>query len=434
MDILIILVLILLNGLFAMSEIALVSSRKARLQQKVDEGHHGAEAALKLANEPSHFLSTVQVGITSIGILNGAFGEAAIADKLSVYFASFPLIAPYSHGLALVVMVITITYLSVILGELVPKRLALINPEGIAMAVAKPMQRLARLTLPLVKSLSASSEIVIRLLKIRMKDDPPITEEEINVLMEQGAEAGIFEESEAALVSNILRMDQQSISTIMTPHVDMTYVDLEDSEDEIKSKLIASPHSFMPVCRGGLDHVVGILAAKDLLARSLNGDSLDIATIVKPPLYFAKTLSIADLLESFKKSDENIGLVVDDYGNIMGLVTLDDVLEAITSDLLEEPDATEAVRREDGSWLMDGMLSCEQLRQVLEIDDLLPGEAEENFRTLGGFVMAHLGRVPKVTDHFEWHGFRFEVVDMDRNRIDKILVSKASLPEDERDG
>ncbi len=417
-----------------MSEIAIVSSRKARLQQKVDEGHHGAEAALKLANEPAHFLSTVQVGITSIGILNGAFGEAAIADKLSVFFAGFPIVAPYSHGLALVVMVITITYLSVILGELVPKRLALINPEGIAMRVAKPMQVLARITLPLVKGLSASSEIVIRLLKIRMKDDPPISEEEINVLMEQGAEAGVFEESEAALVSNILRMDQQSISTIMTPHVDMVYLDLDDSEEEIKKKLIDSPHSFMPVCQGGLDHVVGILAAKDLLAKSLNGQLLDIAAIVKPPLYFSRTLSIAELLENFKKSDENIGLVVDDYGNIMGLVTLDDVLEAITSDILEKPDAIDAVQREDGSWLMDGMLSSEQLRQVLNIDDMLPGEDDDNFRTLGGFIMAHLGRVPKVTDHFEWGGFRFEVIDMDRNRIDKILISRAYLPESERDG
>ncbi len=422
MDIAIILVLILLNAVFAMSEIAIVSSRKARLQQRIDEGHSSAAVALALANEPSHFLSTVQVGITSIGVLNGAFGEAAVADDLQTYFAGIPLLAPYSKGLALTIMVITITYLSVIVGELVPKRLALINPEGIAMLVARPMEWLSRAASPLVRFLSLSSEFVISLLRITKKDNPPVTEQEINVLMEQGAEAGIFEVGEPAMVSNILRLDEQLITSIMTPHVEMVYLDLDDPIEETLSKLIKSPHSSLPVCQGGFDNVIGILEAKDMLAQVLVSGAPDIAATVRPPLYVQRSVSSAELLETFRKNRVDVGLVVDDYGNLMGLVTLSDIVVAITGNVLEETDTVGAAQREDGSWLVDGTLSIEKFRQVLALEEM-PGEADV-FHTVGGFVMMQLGRVPKITDHFEWSGLRFEVIDMDRNRIDKVLVAR----------
>jgi putative hemolysin len=432
MDLAIIFVLILCNGLFAMSEIAVVSARKARLQQRADEGQAGAAVALQLANEPAHFFSTIQVGITSIGILNGAFGEAAIADKLAVYFAEFPLLAPYSRGLALTVMVISITYLSVILGELVPKRLALINPEGIASVIARPMQMLARITAPLVNFLSLSSELVLRVLRPKPNEDPPVTEEEINVLMEQGEQAGVFEPAESALVSNVLRLDEQPVAAIMTPRVDMVYLDLDDPFEENRRKLIDSPHSTLPVCKGGLDHVVGVLRSQELLAKSLAGQPTDIANALHPPLYIPRSLSAMQVLETFKKHRAHIALVVDEYGNIIGLVSPTDILEAIVGEIsMEEAEDADAVQREDGSWLMDGMLSTERFRQLLNADEL-PGEEGGNFHTLGGFLMMHLGRVPKAADHFEWNGLRFEVMDMDRNRVDKVLVTR--LPNPSEDG
>ena len=434
MDLAIIFVLILFNGVFAMSEIAVVSARKARLQQRVDEGRAGAAAALELANEPSHFFSTIQVGITSIGILNGAFGEAAIADKLSVYFTEFPLLAPYSQGLALTVMVISITYLSVILGELVPKRLALINPEGIASLVARPMQMLARVTSPLVNFLSLSSALVLRLLRAKPNEDPPVTEEEINVLMEQGAQAGVFEAAESALVSNVLRLDEQPVAAIMTPRVDIVYLDLDHPFEVNRQKLIDSPHSSLPVCKGGVDHIVGVLRSQELLAKSLAGEPADIASTVQPPLYVPRSLSAMEVLETFKKHRAHIALVVDEYGNLLGLVTPIDILESIVGDIsMEEAEEADAVQREDGSWLLDGMLNIERFRQLLDVDDL-PGEDAGNFHTLGGFLMMHLGRVPKVADHFEWGGLRFEVMDMDRNRVDKVLVSRMPAPTPQDDG
>ena len=432
MDLAIIFVLILCNGVFAMSEIAVVSARKARLQQRADEGQAGAVVALQLANEPAHFFSTIQVGITSIGILNGAFGEAAIADRLAVYFAEFPLLAPYSRGLALTVMVISITYLSVILGELVPKRLALINPEGIASVIARPMQILARITAPLVNFLSLSSELVLRVLRAKPNEDPPVTEEEINVLMEQGEQAGVFEPAESALVSNVLRLDEQPVAAIMTPRVDMVYLDLDDPFEENRRKLIDSPHSTLPVCKGGLDHVVGVLRSQELLAKSLAGQPTDIANALHPPLYIPRSLSAMQVLETFKKHRAHIALVVDEYGNIIGLVSPTDILEAIVGEIsMEEAEDADAVQREDGSWLMDGMLSTERFRQLLNVDEL-PGEEGGNFHTLGGFLMMHLGRVPKAADHFNWNGLRFEVMDMDRNRVDKVLVMR--LPDPSEDG
>jgi putative hemolysin len=424
MDILILLLLIFINGLFAMSEMAIVSSRKARLQQRADEGSSGAVIAMRMQSEPGHFLSTIQVGITSIGILSGAFGEAALADRFQAFINHLPLLAPYSKGIATVLMVICITYLSVVLGELVPKRLALYNPEGIAALVAPPMRWISSITLPLVKLFSVSSEFLLKLIGAVRRDEPPVTQDEIRVLMEQGAEAGVFEKSEQRLVANIFQLDDKNLRSIMTPRVDVFYVDLNDPVDENKHKFAQTPFNTIPVVRGGLEHIVGVVRSKDLLARVLSGEEFDLAAMVQPALFVPQSVSPMQVLETFKKARSHTALIVDEYGDLQGIVSMNDVMEAIVGDIPSSTDQEEAqaTRREDGSWLVDGMITNDRFKEILAIESKLPDEDTGNFHTIGGFVMMQLGRVPRVADHFEWEGYRFEVVDMDKNRIDKILV------------
>ncbi|MEO8628586.1 MAG: hemolysin family protein [Betaproteobacteria bacterium] len=430
MDILILAFLILLNGGFSMAEIAVVSARKSRLQQSAEEGDTGAAAALALASDPSHFLSTTQVGITSIGILSGAFGEATLSKSLGQALAQIPLIAPYSNAIALAIVVLIITYVSLIIGELVPKRLALHNPEAFASAAARPMAALSRVAFPLVRILSASTDFVIKVLGARASTEPPVSEAEINVLMEQGAEAGVFEETEKQIVSNILRLDEQRIGALMTPRLDILFLDIEDAYEDNRHKLIESPYSRLPVCKGGTDNVLGIVQAKELLARALSGQPFDLLSSVRPPLYVPNSITAMQLLETFKKNGYHVALVVDEYGELQGLVTMNDVLEAIVGDIGSEDTQTDplAVKREDGSWLLDGMLPVEDFKKLFDIDEL-PDEESGSYHTISGFVMMQLGRVPVVPDHFEWGGFRFEVVDMDRSRIDKVLVAPAKLPD-----
>lgn len=425
MELLFLAILILLNGVFAMSEIAVVSARKARLQQWADDGSQSAASALELANEPGRFLSTIQVGITTIGILSGALAEAAVAQSLADKFGSLGMFDPYNQYLATGIVVVAITYLSVVIGELVPKRLALRNAEMIASAIARPMQWLSRVTFPLVRFFNLSSEAVLRLVGGREGAEPPVTEEEIKVLMEQGTEAGVFEESEQHLVSNILRLDEQRVGAIMTPRVDIFYLDLEEAYDDNREKLLASPYSRMPVCKGGLDNVLGFLESKVLVRQSLRGEAIDFTNLLERPLYVPNSISSMELLETFKKNRVHVALVVDEYGEIQGLVTMNDVLEAIVGDINTDHTETDpdAVRREDGSWLLDGMLSLDKFKEIFELEEL-EDEDKGNFHTLGGFVMLRLGRVPVVADHFEWQGLRFEVMDMDRHRVDKMLVAR----------
>ena len=426
MDIALLLLLILINGVFAMSEIAVVSSRKARLQRLTDDGSPGARSALDLHNEPSTFLSTIQVGITSIGILSGAIGESALADPLATWLGGFALIAPYAKAIALTIVVIGLTYVTVVVGELVPKRLGLLAPEGIASLIARPMNLLSRLTRPLVLLLSSSSSFVLRILGARRKDEPPVTDEEINVLMEQGAEAGVFHESEQEIVSNVLRLDEQRISAIMTHRSDLYFIDLDDAEDEIRQRIADSPYERIVVCRDGLDHIAGILRTSDLLNPALNGLPLNIEAALRAPLYVPESVSTTQLLESFRKARMQFALIVNEYGDLEGVVTLTDVLTSIVGDMpsADSPDELDVVQREDGSWLVDGGVSIERLKSALAIEAVLPGEEENGFNTLGGFVMHMLRRIPAVTDHFEWNALRFEVMDMDKNRVDKVLVSR----------
>jgi len=431
MDLLLIVLLILLNGVFAMSEMAVVSSRKARLQNLSDDGSLGAEAALKLHQEPSSFLSTIQVGITLVGILSGAIGEAALADPLSEWFGSIPLLQPYARGMALTITVVTLTYFSVVVGELVPKRLALLAPEGIASLISRPMMILARITHPLVVVLSGSSALVLRVLGARRREEPPVTDDEIKVLMEQGAEAGVFHESEQEIVSNVLRLDEQRISAIMTPRRDMVVVDLEEDEATCWQTIVETPFSRLVVCRDGLEHVIGVLQKSDLLKAALPGGGVtisDLEDFLRPPLYVPESVTTQQLLESFRRARLQFALIVDEYGDVQGLVTLTDVLAAIVGELSvpEAPEDRDMLQREDGSWLVDGDVGIERVKSVLDISDDLPGEEEHSFNTVGGFIMHVLGRIPMATDHFVAAGWRFEVMDMDRNRVDKVLLAQVA--------
>lgn len=431
MDLLLIVLLILLNGVFAMSEMAVVSSRKARLQNLSDDGSLGAEAALKLHQEPSSFLSTIQVGITLVGILSGAIGEAALADPLSEWLGSFSFMEPYARGVALTITVVTLTYFSVVVGELVPKRLALLAPEGIASLMSRPMMILARITHPLVVVLSGSCSLILRLLGARRREEPPVTDDEIKVLMEQGAEAGVFHESEQEIVSNVLRLDEQRISAIMTPRRDMVVVDLDEDEASCWQTIVDSPFSRLVVCRDGLEHVVGVLQKSDLLKAALPGGGVmvsDLEAVLRPPLYVPESVTTQQLLESFRRARLQFALIVDEYGDVQGLVTLTDVLAAIVGELSvpEAPEDRDMLQREDGSWLVDGDVGIERLKSVLDIGDDLPGEEERSFNTVGGFIMHVLGRIPMATDHFVAAGWRFEVMDMDRNRVDKVLLARVA--------
>jgi putative hemolysin len=430
MDIVLLLLLILLNGVFAMSEMSVVSSRKSRLQSLAEGGSIGADAALSLHQSPSNFLSTIQVGITSVGILSGAIGEAVLADPLTERLATVPLLAPYAHAVALTVTVVGLTYFSVVIGELVPKQLALLAPEGIAALIARPMMLLSRLVHPLVVLFSASAAIVLRLFGARRKEEPPVTDDEIKVLMEQGAVAGVFHESEQAIVSNVLRLDEQPIAAIMTPRRDMCVIDLDDGEELARLQIVQSEHSRLVICRDGLDNILGVLQKGDLLKHAVHGQPIGIADIeaaLRPPLFVPESVSTTQLLENFRRARMQFALIIDEYGEIEGVVTLTDVLSSIVGEL-DEPEAPEErdiIQREDGSWLVDGDVGIERLKAQLDIDEELPGEDEHSFHTLGGFVMHMLGRIPKPADHFVVVGLRFEVMDMDRNRVDKVLVSKA---------
>jgi putative hemolysin len=423
-EILFVLLLIIANGIFAMSEIAVVSARRARLQQRA-ERDHGARAALELADAPDRFLSTVQIGITLIGILAGAFGGATISEHLAPYIERVPDLARYSEAISLGVVVLAITYLSLVVGELVPKRLGLNNPERIASRIARPMQFLSRLTWPAVRVLSASSNFLLRLLRARPAEEPPITEEEVKLLIDQGTEAGVFEETEHELVDNIFRLADQKIPALMAPRLDIVWLDIEAPIEETRQRIIESPYSRMPVCQGSLDNILGVVKAKDLLSRVLAGEPLDLRAALRQPLYVPETRTALQLLELFKGASTHLAMVVDEHGAIEGLVTMNDVLEAIVGGLPSPGGQIEsyAVQRDDGSWLLDGRMSISDFRELFSLDRL-PREEDGGYHTLAGFIITYLGRLPSASDHFVWDGLRIEIVDMDRRRVDKVLVSR----------
>jgi putative hemolysin len=430
LEVLVILLLVIANGLFAMSEIAVISSRKTRLEDQARRGNRRAGLALELANSPTRFLSTVQIGITLIGILAGALGGATIARAISEQVGQVPALAPYSRAVGLGVVVVAITYLSLIIGELAPKRLALYNPERIAAAVSGPMHFLSRLATPLVRLLSASTDLVVRLFGVTGTREPAITEEEIKLLIEQGSREGVIEAGEQEMLQRVFHLADQRVSELMTPRPQIVWLDLTDPIMENRKKLIASKHARFPVCHNSLDEFLGIAHVNDLLADCLQGHEVDLTSKLQKPLLVAKNTKALRVLELFKQSGMHIALLIDEYGVIQGLVTLNDILEALVDYIpaVDEAAHQRAVQREDGSWLLDGRLSTTEFRELLPDVDYLPGEQQGNFRTLGGFVITYLGRIPTTAEFFHWRDLRFEVVDMDGNRIDKILVTREQVP------
>ncbi|MEZ0314289.1 MAG: hemolysin family protein, partial [Myxococcota bacterium] len=415
----VVLALILVNGFFAMAEMAIVSSRKARLKQAADEGKKAAAVALKLAEDPNLFLSTAQTGIAFAGIFAGAFGGSTIAERL------VPSVEPWLHSYAYPVsfgtVVAVITFLSVAFGELVPKRLALLHPESIAMATVGMLNFATKMFTPFVKLLSFCTDLVMRLAPSRDPEEPSVTDAEITQLMEQGAESGHFHEAEAEIVTMALRLGDRRVSSLMTPRAVMDYLDVEESEDDTRRKIIESPHSRFPLAQGGLEHMLGIVQVKDLLATLLAREKIDLKASVQAVPFVPQNAQALKALELFKSSGAAMAIVVDEYGAITGLLTLNDILEALVGDIADA-DAEEdpgAVKRDDGSWLVDGILPIDQLRHLLEMNEhLLDGE----HNTVAGFMLTHLNRIAKVADHVEVEGYRFEVVDMDGRRIDKVLV------------
>lgn len=420
----IILLLILLNGLFSMSETAVVSARKARLQQLADEGSGRAQAALGLANNPNRFLATVQIGITLIGILTGVFGGATISRQLAAALSEIPGLAPYSAAIAGAAVVVVLTYLTLILGELVPKRLALNNAEGVAASIAGPMTLLSKLTWPLVRVLGISTDFVLRVLRVKPSDEPLVTAEEIMVMVEQGAEVGLFEPSEQDLIERVLALDERRIESFMTPRSKIVSLDIASTIDEVRRKLLESQHSRFPVIRGNLDNVLGVVRAKDILNQSLAGQPFDLGDLLRPALFLPEITTALQALERFKQAGTHVALVLDEFGGIQGMITHNDVLEAIVGydPSQDAPETPRIVQRADGSWLVDGLTAIEDFRDALELD-ALHDEAGRRYQTVGGLVMYQLAGVPSAGQTFTWRGLRFEVVDMDGRRVDKVLVA-----------
>jgi putative hemolysin len=416
-----ILVLIAANGVFTMSELAVVSARKARLKQLADRGDKGARTALGLANDPNRLLSTAQIGITLVGTLAGVFGGATIAEEVAGRLGRVPALAPYAGTLSLIVVVVGIAYCSLVFGELVPRRLAMGNPDRIATTVAAPLRLLSLLVVPAVKVLNASTEVVLRPFGIRSGGGPPVTEEEVKALVEEGTQAGVFDQAEHEMVKRVFRLGDRRAAALMTPSTEVAWVDVADPTEEVRRKVTESPHSQFPVCDGTLDNVLGIVRVKDLLVRGAAGRTFDLKGLLTVPLLIYEGMPGLKVLEVFKQSGTHVALVLDEYGSVRGLLTMNDILEALVGDMPTGDGVGDrkAVRREDGSWLLDGMLTTDEFRDIFEGVPLPEG----GYETLAGLVMTRLNRIPSVADHFEWGGLRFEVVDMDGNRVDKVLVA-----------
>jgi putative hemolysin len=425
MEIAILLGLILLNGLFAMSEIALVTARKARLQKLVDEGNRSAAAAVELGQDPTRFLSTIQIGITSIGVLNGIVGEAALAAPLAVWFLEAGVPSPYASYGATGLVVLLITYFSIVVGELVPKRIGQSYPETFARLVARPINWLAIATKPFVVLLSVSTRTLLRMLGVKETNGSPVTEEEIHAMLVEGTTAGVIEAHEHAIVRNVFLLDDREIASLMVPRGDVKVLDVDLSFEENLARLEAATHEHFPVVRGGLDNVLGIVNARAWLFQAVRGAKRELSSQpMQTPLYVPETVTGMELLDNFRSSDVRMAFVVDEYGEVQGIVTLQDLIEAITGEFqARNPETSWAVQRKDGSWLLDGHIPVPELKDRLSLVKV-PEEERGRYHTLSGMMMLLTGRLPKVADSVEWEGWHFEIVDMDGKTIDKVLAAR----------
>lgn len=425
MEILIVLLLILLNGILAMAELAIASSRRSKLQQQANDGNKKAQAALELVDSPNRFLSTVQIGITLIGIFAGAFGGATIAEQLATQLVKIPQVAPFSDALALGIVVTIITYLSLIIGELVPKRLALTHPEAIAKTLARPMNTLSFISAPLVNLLSFSTDAILKLIRVKPSKEPTVSEEEVQILLHEGTQVGIFDAAEKDIVERTLKLGDKRIQTLMTPRKEITWLDIDSSFKTIRNKIVNSPYAYYPVCRNNLDKVLGIVQAEDMLRTFLVDEKIDLKKFLIKPLFIPESMDVLQVLEMFKKTGVHTAIVIDEFGNVQGLLALNDILEAIVGDIptINELEEDEIIKRDDHSWFVDGLVSIDEFKEYFKVKKL-PEERSGVFHTLGGFVMHNLGKIPTSGDTFEWGDFHFEIVDMDGNRVDKVLVTK----------
>jgi putative hemolysin len=433
MEIALLLALIVLNGLFAMSEIALVTARKVRLLKLIDEGDGAAEAALRLGEDPTRFLSTIQIGITSISILNGIVGEAALAHPLAQHLIVLGIPDPYAGYGSTALVVVLVTYFSIVLGELVPKRLGQSHPELVARLVARPIAWLASATRPFVRLLSGSTNALLRLMGVKEHSGFNVTEEEIHAVLAEGTSAGVIESHEHAMVRNVFRLDDRQIGSLMVPRSDVTYLDLKVPFEENMQRIETSDYPRFPVVRGGLDQIEGVLTVRKLLSRLARGEQPDLATDLQPPLFVPETLTGMELLDSFRSSDVHMAFVIDEYGEVLGIVTLQDLIEAITGEFKpRDPNSSWAVQRSDGSWLLDGHIPIPELKDHLGLDHV-PEEERGRYHTLSGMLMLLTGRLPRTADSVEWEGWRFEIVDMDGKTIDKVLAAQLPEPEISQD-
>ena len=431
MEIAILFALICLNGLFAMSEIALVTARKARLQKLIDEGDSGAAAAVKLGEDPTRFLSTIQIGITSIGVLNGIVGEAALAAPLATWLASLGVPAPYGGYAATGLVVVLITYFSIVVGELVPKRIGQSHPETFARLVARPINFLALATKPFVLLLSTSTRTLLRLLGVKETSGSPVTEEEIHAMLVEGTTAGVIESHEHTMVRNVFRLDDRQIGSLMVPRGDVVCLDIDAPFEDNLQRIEESDHARFPVVRGGMDNILGVINARQWLSRTLRdkarGGLAD--QPLQTALYVPETITGMELLDNFRLSDVHMAFVIDEYGEVQGIVTLQDLIEAITGEFQpRDPETSWALQREDGSWLLDGHIPVPELKDRLNLD-AVPEEERGRYHTLSGMIMLLTGRLPKVTDTVQWEDWKLEVVDMDGKTIDKILATRVPQKE-----
>jgi putative hemolysin len=421
----IIILLVCINGFFALSEMAIVSARKVRLEQRAEDGSKGAERALKILENPSRFLSTVQVFITLIGILSGAFGGVTLADALQRALAKIPALVSYSQELSVALVVVLITFLSLVLGELLPKQIALMNADHLAVALAPVMHVLSIITRPVVSLLSGTTSLFLKLFRVKPSPEPGVTVEDVRSMISDGTKEGVFESSEQEMVDRVFKLDDRTISSLMTPRTEVVFIDVEESWEEIRQSLVEHPYARFPVYEGQLDSVLGVLDVRDVMVKLAQGQKIVVRDILRPVIFLPETISALDTLDYMRENATDMAIIIDEFSGVLGLVTRSDVLEvmlghAITSNANEIPEVT---RRADGSWLVDGLYVADDLKMLLDVEEL-PEEAEIRYETLGGLVLAMLERLPVVGDTFTWNGYRFEVVDMDGRRVDKVLISR----------
>lgn len=423
-ELILVILLILANGAFAMAEMAMVSARKVRLQQQAEEGDSSAKAALDLVDNPNRLLSTVQVGISLIGVLSGAVGGAALSDDLALVIARVPTLAPYSGVIALIVVVFIITYLSLVVGELIPKRLALGDPEAVAMRMAKPMQAISWLLRPAIGLLSRSTDLGIKIIGVKESDEPAVTEEDVRGMLRQGTLGGVFETTEQNIVESVFRLSDRTVDALMTPRTEIVWLDVDEPFEHNLRIVLDSRHSRFPVARGNLDNVLGILHTKDLLVSMMEESQVNLLNLLIPPVFIPESLPAFKVLEEVKRTGISTAMILDEYGGVSGMVTMTDIMRSIVGQIPSsgEPFEPQAMQREDGSWLFDGLILVDELKEILNIQDL-PDESRIGYQTLGGLIMSQIGQIPSVGQYFEWELYRFEVVDMDGHRVDKVLVT-----------